>query len=410
MVREILEDAMRFELPAGTTVEIPDMPDAEAAVTAVCAHSAIEAEIAALTKGAGYCRFESGEKLDQTTADKIAAIFFEQGRDAAEDFITNKIVDAYDSGAENFLFEVMIPGSREMGRLLDAIADPIEEATDSDRRTIVGLVVEALKDRICEKLEEADDSKPFDIVPSHVRVEAFRAFGADGSVAIEDLALTDHVSNVFSLQSLMPNDNLRLLFEATNIGMDEFVAHVLAEHGVNLRGGPKDKALIAWLVKGDYIKQPDDPDALSNAAARAIAWKSFDPKKNPDLAAMLPLEKFCYLFSESSYGGIPCFVCRMPLRKLLDFDWTQPVLMTPQTGEPKSGGFIAIYHPWNGSGDVQSLDHPMPLLPGREGWKVSGQYGHAVDSVFGIVGHFYNAEPVIDERRLALAPSVSRSP
>lgn len=398
---------MRFEFPAGAVVEIPDTTDAKAAVTVICAHAAVEAEIASLARTAGYRRFESGQDLDQKTADELANVFFEQGRDAAEDFISTEIVDEYNNGAENYLHEVMVKGSREMGRLLDAIADPIEDITGEDKDAIVPLVVEALKERICEKLEEADDSKPFDIIPSHIRVEAFRAFGDDGSMAIEDLALTDFVSNVFSLQSVMPNDNLRHLFEAANIGIDDFAAHVMAEHGVNLRGGPKDKALIAWLVGGDYIKQPDDPQALSNAAARAIAWKSFAPKHDPERPAMLPLKNFGYLFSEASYGGVPCFVCRMPLGKLLDFDWTQPVMMAPSGPKGKSGGFIAVYNPWNGSGDVQPVDHPMALPPGREGWKVSGQYGYAVDKVFGIVSHCYYADPVVDERRLSPSPSPS---
>jgi hypothetical protein len=390
---------MKFELPAGTIVEISDTADAEAAVSAICAHAAVDAEIAALIGGAGYRRFESGQDLNQKTADEIAAIFFEQGREAAEDFISNEIVDEYDNGADNYLYEVLLKSSREMRRLLDAITEPIGDRTGENRDVIVTLVVEAMKRRLCEQLEAADDSKPFDIIPSHVRVEAFRTFGDDGSTAIEDLALNDYVSNVFSLQSLMPNDNLKALFEAANISMDEFAAYVMTEHGVNLRGGPKDRKLISWLVLGDYIKQPDDPQALSNAAARAIAWKSFAPKKDPDLPSMLSLEKFSCLFSESSYGGVPCFVCRMPLRKVLDFDWSQPILMQ-STGPKGSGGFIGIYNPWNGSGDVQSVSHPMPLPAGREGWKVSGQYGCAVDSVFGIVEHHYHADPSVDERRL----------
>jgi hypothetical protein len=395
---------MKFEFPVGGIVEIPDTTSADEAVAAICVHAAVDAEIASLAKSAGYRRFESGQDLDQKIADEIANTFFEQGREAAEDFISNEIVDEYNNGAENYFHEVMVKGDREMGRLLDAIADPIEDFTGAGRDTIVPMVIGALRERICEKLEEADDSKPFDIIPSHVRIEAFRAFGDDG-MAIEDLALTDFVSNVFSLQSVMPNDNLKCLFEAANVGMDDFVAHVMAEHGVNLRGGPKDKALIAWLVGGDYIKRPDDPQALSNAAARAIAWKSFVPKHDPEQPAMLPLKKFCYLFSESSYGGVPCFVCRMPLRKLLDFDWTQPVKMEPSGPKGASGGFIAIYDPWNGSGDVQPVDRPMALAAGREGWKVSGQYGYAVDKVFGIVPHHYYADPVVDERRLTQAAS-----
>lgn len=398
---------MKFDLPVGSTIEITEPADVQEAVAAVCAHPVMEAEILELTKSAGYRRFEGGQDLDQTTADKIAAVFFEFGPDAARHFISDEIVDAENYGAENYFFESMRRGSDKMGRLLDAIVDPIDEATSEDREAIVDLVVDALKDRICDQLDAADDSEPFDIIPSHIRIEAFRVFGDDGTMPLEDRALFDYVSNVFSLQSLMPNDNLTSLFEAANVGMDEFAAYVMSEHDVNLRGGPKDKALIAWLVAGDYIKKPDDPQALDNAIARAIAWKSFAPKNDPDLPMMLPLEKFGLLFSESSYGGVPCFVCRMSLRKLLDFDWTQPVLMEPTGPQGKSGGFIAIYHPWNGSGDLELLDHLMPLPPGRDGWKVSGQYGYSIDSVFGIVGHHYYADPVVDERRLAASASMT---
>ena len=168
-------------------------------------------------------------------------------------------------------------------------------------------------------------------------------------------------------------------------------------HGVNLRGGPKDKKLIEWLAKGDYIKRgnnPDDPQILSNAAARAIAWKAFAPNKDASRPAILTPAKLETVLTESGYGGLPVYVCRMTLAAMIDADWTRPVVMAPLRGrEKQSGGYVGIYNPWNGSGDIQEVEAPMPLPPGSEAWKISGVYGRAVDECFGIVDHYYHADP-----------------
>lgn len=394
---------MRFELPSGAAIEIADPQSAEEGVAAVCAHEGIRADIEALAAGAGYRRYECARELPPGVAGEIACALVERGREAADEFIANEIVDEYRSGPERFFHETMT-GGREFGALLDALAGPIEDAFGIETDVASAMIVEGLKDRTCDALAAADDSKPIDVVPPHLRVEMYRIFGIEDGADADEVAFDDYVSNVMSLRSVMPGEAMKRLFEGVNADFDAFVSLIGDAYGVNLRGGAGDAALVDWLAAGDYLRKPDDPRVRSDAAARAAAWQAFAPAYDPDLPTAAADADLHEILENSSKGGLPCYVCRLRLADLMKFDWTQPI-MTAQSGSRISGGFVGIFEPFNGSGHLVRAESSVMLPPGRAGWRVSGVHGVAVDKVFENVGGCYHADLKVDERRPAPAHS-----
>jgi hypothetical protein len=404
-----MERRMKFELPAGNGIEIDDVADAQAAVKAICAHEGMKREIESVARGEGFRRYAVWERMGEDTVREIAAVLLERGTEAAEAHIADVIVDEYNSGAEHFFHETMAARSDGFGRLMDALIDPIQDATGESREAVSDMLIEELKGRVCEALDMFDHSKPFDIVPPDARVEMYHVFGGEDGTDIMDLAFSEYASNVMSIRSVMPGEPMKRLFEGVNADFDAFVALVKDTHGVDLRGGPRDKDLVAWLATGDYIRQPDDPRVRSDAAARAVAWQAFAPTRDPDRGTAATAKNLYDILDNSDQGGVPCYVCRMRLADLVGFDWSKP-MATSQSGQVRSegvrsGGFVGIFEPVNGSGHIVRAQASLGLPAGREAWRISGVHGRVVDDTFGNVDSYYHAEPKVDERRLAAEAS-----
>ena len=379
---------MRIELKGvpAFDVDLDGAGDVESAVERLASSPGMAAVTQAIGKGSYYARFETWSDMSDSTAKDIAQALFEEGPLGALGKIADMVQDANDSEPESRADEVM-DGSGEFKGLVAALAEHLDMDEDDDE--ISDALKEALRAYVAEAMEAADDSKEADIVPSHVRVEVVHYFGM-GELSPDD-RYVQNVSNVFGPGTAVPDERLAAFFQGMNVDFEGFRDHVLADQGVDLRGGPGDEGLVSWLAEADYIGDRDR--ARERAVERAAAWKAFSPEHDGERPALLSHADAWTVLSESTGGGVPCFVARVPLAKLLDLDWETPLRFSPSSGyRQDTGGFAGIYDPVNGSGYIERAAAPVEIPAGTEGWRVSGRGGYAVDDTFGIVGTYYYAD------------------
>ena len=336
----------------------------------------------AIAEGAYYARYRSDELSDHSAKD-IAQELFESGYLAALGKISDIAEDAED-GLEIEANEAM-SNSSAFKDVVEALAERFPRSTEED---LSDRLQEALRERVVEALEAHDTSKEIDAIPDHVRVEVVYYFGM-GELPPDDRYIS-HRSNVFEPGTAIPDERLASFFEGLNIDFDAFAAHVSAEKGINLRGGPSDAALVDWLTRSDYLGDRDH--ARSRALTRAAEWQAFSPSHDPENPALLSHDRAWTVLTESSGSGVPCFVARVPLKQLLEHDWDLPLRFNPtERYGGRTGGLVGIYDPLNGSGHLSMVEAPVRIPAGTDGWRVSGRGGYAVDSVFGMVGTCYYA-------------------
>ncbi len=336
----------------------------------------------AIADGAYYSRYEVWQDMSDGTAKDIAHELFESGSLAALGKISDLVDDGEGNEPETRADEVM-DDSSEFQDLVETLA---EHLGIDDSEDLANDLKEVLRAGVAEAMEAADDSKEADIVPSHQRVEIVHYFGM-GDLAPDDRYI-QHVSNVFTPGTAIPDERLAAFFEGLNVDFEGFRAHVLAEQGVDLKGGPGDEALVAWLTDADYIG--DRGYARQRAVERAGQWQAFAPGHDAEAPALLSHKDAWTVLTEATGSGVPCFVTRAPLDKLLSLDWDTPLRFepTPEYGKG-TGGFVGIYDPVNGSGYLERPAAPVTVPAGLEGWSVSGRYGYDVDGTFGMVGSCY---------------------
>lgn len=398
---------MHFDLPGGQTFDLPDdVTSIEESVRAALSNPLSAKEIESVAYLAGFSKFETWQDMGEATANDIAEAFFLRGLDVAEDTIIDLAGDANDAAS---YYDQYHYKHHSVAALVDAIASPIIFQFGADDDEVLDLVRDGIRDAVIAKMEEDDTSKPTDVIPGHVRVECVHIFGRTENVPSDDDLLLSFEGRVLGPRSVMPNERLARLFEAVNVPVDEFIAHMRDENGVDLRAGATDRKTVNWLAQAEH--RPDSSHAIGAAKERATAWTRFKPKHDPERPPLLSAKRLAQMLEEASYGGFPCFVARMKLSDIIRHDWNQALIVSPAANSGgHGGGFVGVYDPFNGSGDIAHIDKPIALPPGRAAWQVSGRFGYAVDSVFGIVGSYYHADPKPDPTRPGMVAEVADEP
>ncbi len=343
----------------------------------------MDAVVESIAKDSWYERYTTWDDMSKDSAATVARALFREGPGAVEDALI-ELAEGYSEEPETEYNRMFADKrSNDVEDMVRAIA----EHCDADEDDVRDLLKEALREDCLQRMEDLDESKPSDIVPDHVRVEVVHFFGL-GGLAVDDRYM-DHVSNVFSLGTAVPDGRLAAFFEGLNIDFAGFREHVRAEEGVDLLAGPGDEALVGWLTAADY--HGDRDRARARALDRAAAWQSFSPGHDPSRPATLDNEGAMTVLTEASYGGVPCFVARVRLKDLAAADWEAPMRFDPTGGyQGETGGFVGIYQPSNGSGHIERAAAPVAIPAGTQDWRA----GLDVDETFGIVPSFYYADPV----------------
>jgi len=372
-----------------TTIEIPDGLDPDAILETVRENPDFVKAVEERASGLGYERFSRWDELGEDTAKTIAQALFDSGPDAAE-----TAIDELCSGIENSpeeYFDAMFDSDNGLRGLRDAVVQAALEADeDLDEDDFGREVRSAMRELAAEAMVAADTSKPLDVIPSHAVVEVYKIFGVDGPADDVDQVSVQNVSPVFRVGTVIPGQGLQAFFEAANLSFGDFAAHVAETDGVDLRAGPGDEALVAWLTAADYWG--DRGAARERALQRAGQWRDFRPGHAPDKPSVITAEDMYTVIENAGGYSFPMFVSRPRLKELLAHDWTRGLEFGPDTslgGRSFSGGFVGLFDSLNGSGYVTEARAPVTVAPGLDGWKVSGRHGSSVDDVFGIVGTAY---------------------
>jgi hypothetical protein len=380
-----------------TVIEVATRADdVDGIVEAIADSPALTAVLEGIAKNSYYSRFDSHswQEMGKDTAGGIAQALFDGGVEAAEDHVRD-LVDEYESETvEDHIRGYMLEGGGSgLSSLLDAVCDAIEEIDeDADRDEVRDAFLEAVMEELSDLVADSDESSPFDIIPSHVRVEVVNILAPKKGEFHTDELQTDYEYNVCGVGTIKAGPGLVALFERANVSFPEFVAHMESKVGVRLDAGRDDQALVEWLVAEDYLHKGEG--AVENARVRADLWASFAPSHDPEAPAAVTVEDMFDIITESSYGGHPVHVSRMDLKHLVEHDWTKPMTIRPAHGYgERTGGFIGIFNCDNGSGHIELVDAPVTVPAGTDNWRVSGKWGYEVDSTFGIVGTHYYAVP-----------------
>jgi hypothetical protein len=373
---------MQIELNQGETfhVDIRSARSAAQAIGRIAGAPGVDALVNFIAQGSYYARYRSDDLSDHSAKD-IAQELFESGFLAALGKVSDITEDA-ERGMDDEADEAMSESSA-FKEVVEALGERFPRSSEED---LSDRLKEALREKVVAAMETLDDSKEVDAIPDHVRVEVVHYFGM-GELSPDDRYI-EHVSNVFSPGTAIPDERLAAFFEGLNIDFAAFAAHVREQRDIDLRGGPSDAKLVDWLTSSDYVVDRDT--ARERALKRAGQWQSFAPSHDPERPALLSHKDAWTVLTEATGSGVPCFVTRVPLKQLLELDWETPLRFNPEKGYgERGGGFVGIYDPVNGSGYLERPEAPVRIPEGTDGWRVSGRGGYEVDRTFGMVGACY---------------------
>jgi len=365
----------------------------------VAAKIAALAPVVAIAKEVGasaYFRaFETFDGMSDSTAREIAARWLESrdGEGGIGDlFIENDWCqdgDAY--------FREGGPKDELVSRLEAAVEAVTDAFEDLDADEIMEALVEALREDCVQAMYDNDASTPADAIPRHVTVEL--PFIPDyGDRGIEDL-FTSHTDTVSGSETVIPDAALMRALKFFNVSPREFVEEA-ARRGIDLVSGEVGEGT------SDYRRRQAEENALRWCAVLDVEAGSTGnisrlplrsqgeiadwnetvelarTAKDHDRPASLSMDSLFTVLDNATYGGVPCYVMRVPLKDLVAGKFDTPFLAT--------GGFVGLHDFINGSGYIEAPDGPVLIDPSNGGFRVR-ESKDEVDDVYGIVHRYYEA-------------------
>lgn len=344
-------------------------------------------EIARQTGGGShFSEFDSDDDLDRSVASEIAAAYLNDREGGVQ-----QLFFARDWGqkAEDYFRNAGVAEDLKAS-LREAVAALAEGLSDVDEDELLDAVIDRLEGAAVEAMYLNDKSTPADAVPSHVVVEM--PFIPDAHLLGIDDMFTGHSGVCFSAATAVPNSNFIRALKFFNVSPLEFVEEA-ARRGVDLTDPENGDNALRWKAvldvgTGSTLNISKLPLSGKYEIADwnetvALAHTARDFDRQPSLT----MDSLFTVLDNASYGGVPVYVARLPLKEILAGKFDKPFLAT--------GGFIGIHDFLNGSGYIKKPDAPVLIDPSKGEFMPRGR--GTVDAVYGIVGSCYRAEIVPTE-------------
>ena len=242
---------------------------------------------------------------------------------------------------------------------------------EADPEEIADAVADALRSSVCDELAELPSPDWRRAIPASARAEMSWIPGLAEAGSIDDLYVTHWNRSRPGVDTVVPDESFARFLRLINMSSDEFLATAIDLRDDDLRKGP------------DLPPSPNDSYDIRQRRAYAEIWRTFHVAKDLDRPALLSPKEVVDIVENASYGGVPVFVCRVPLKDFLSRDPAKPATFS-------GGGFVGLHDFLNGSGHIEQPRHPL-TIPNLMGWKVASLRRNTIDDVHGIVDSYYHA-------------------
>jgi hypothetical protein len=181
-----------------------------------------------------------------------------------------------------------------------------------------------------------------------------------GRLGVEDY-MTQASDNVSHPMTIYCCDAVEALFRTVNIGK---------------------RAWIDWC-RSDKDSDPTKAKKGGNSFERnrAQSWRSRTWSAKRNKPAAISMQTMWDILENATYGGVPTITISVPKDRPIDF--RKPFTVT--------GGFIGLHDFVNGSGYIDSIRSPIEIPAGTGDWIATEATGYGLDSVYGLVGSYYDA-------------------
>ena len=205
----------------------------------------------------------------------------------------------------------------------------------------------------------------------------------------------------------------------------------LIDRALQARRGDGDKILLSYipgmswgLTPEDYMTQATDSvsspatihctAAVQNLFAFAgiskkewVDWcvenKGISPIRRPkgtissyEPTPLLTCKQMWTVIEEASYGGVPCYTISISERDLKAHDFSKQMLCEPiswgsRDSKHTACGWYGLHDFVWGSGYVDSIKTAVIIPAGIDSWIATEATGYGLDSIYGLVGSYYEA-------------------
>lgn len=334
------------------------------------------------------------QDMDDGIAVEIAKTYAEGGIDAVMELAISQdwdssVEDCYESSTKDDLER--------------ALRDFVETATDEadwiDGDELTEACCEALKDRLFDAMREGDTSTFEGSIPSHVRVET--GFIPDyNALGVDDMHMS-HWDVCFSAETAIPDSNLMRFLKFMNVAPSEFIETCRTrgfdpskpsrgEGMSDYRWKQAEESAQWWraILDAEAGRDEEISKLLIQDEHAMAEWNStvelVRTGKDYDRPTLVPMDDIFTMMTEASYGGVPVWAAKLPLRELLAGKFDKPFTAT--------GGVVGIHDFINGSGYLDVLRGEIRIDPATGGYRHSTAGRWSIDDVYGFVGSVWRAE------------------
>lgn len=208
--------------------------------------------------------------------------------------------------------------------------------------------------------------------------------------SVED-CMTRHSDCVSSAETIYCTEPLQAFLSLVNISKRDWLAWYKAEKDVQLDEPYNDRSdeirrAASWKEASWPVHVPDEPCIPPPAL-----WGALETEP------LLSLNEIYAILDNATYESTPCLTIAVSEEALRSHDFSQPAIIAPVTWNDSgtartTAGFIGLHNFVNGSGHVETLTKPVAVPAGIENWIPSEATGYGFDSVYGMVGGFYQAK------------------
>lgn len=375
------------------TIDIPENATDEQVAEALAQTKFIEDIFRRVGKESFFEAFPTASDIDLTTANKIVDAYFDDPESGVHQLYIDK---NWDENPSTYFYHAGVKSDLESE--LSDILDTIYDETDIEQDDVFEALLEAdegrLRDVIYEAMREADNSTPEKSFPSHLKADI--TFIPDNhKLAIDDM-YPSYNGYCFSAQDARPSSNLMRILRFFNVSPSEFVEECknrgwdptnpeIPEDAPDYRRKDIELDALTWksileLGEGttDFIRQLPLPSKYDIAEWNSTV-KEVVGGKDIDRPMVVDMETLFTILDNASYGGVPCFVARVPIKDILGGQLNGPFKVT--------GGQIGVHDFINGSGYVDTLAGELIIDPSKG--KLTTR---SIDDVYGMVGSAYKAD------------------
>jgi hypothetical protein len=344
--------------------------------------------------------WDSDDRIEQATIDKVVAKALEEGVDAAIDYMIENHFDR-----EPSLYYHNCDGKESTRKVLSSFLTEYAstaEMDDDDVEEFEEAILEAAAEHVVEEMAEADKSQPHEIFSKNetARVAFVQGYGTVGY--IDDIH-TSHADTTCQSDTVMPDRNLMLQFKLMNVSPVEFVEYYKAKHGQDLREPEFGDGVSAYR-RGQFIENAqawrfacDVYEGRDVSANQIPDWLSYGNRslemadvirgcRDLDRPSAVSLETLETILDNASYGGVATWYGRLNAREILQGCFENSFVA--------EGGQIGVHDFVNGSGYLGSVERPV-LIDMRDGKLVGDdRFRYNPESVYGFVQRALDTDTV----------------